>query len=221
MGPYSHVTLAVKLEPHLHPENIMEYYWGSIIPDIRYLAQIPREQTHFGQERLMQLIVRYPHLKSFLLGYRVHCILDQVDVFQIVSKAFPFNVLKHMFRMNFSQQQITMLVEIFYLQTAIIFKKMAGNHNEVLNDLGITPEQTRMYYRAMQEYFDSHSFEVAISAFQRIKMIENADFEKYQNAYRLMKNRKVMNSILMFSIKNARLDYYVMNLYSLKSLYKR
>jgi hypothetical protein len=129
MGPYSHYTLATRLEPSLQPENRKTYYWGAVAPDIRYLANMRREQTHLGLERINELKSYYPHLRSFLSGYQVHILTDQIDVSQAVG-----------------------------------------------------------------------------AAFQKIGWIQNLRIEKYMNAYRAMQKHKVMNSLLMLSIKNAGLD---------------
>lgn len=101
---------------------------------------------------------------------------------------------------------MTMLVEMYYLQSAATSRTLAGGHNEVLNDLGITPEQTRAFYQGMQTYFDAHSLDAALSAYQQMGMIENSRLEKYMNVYRSMKKRKLTNALFMLSVKNSRLE---------------
>ena len=77
MGPYSHYFLAAKLAPILKPGDPAAYHWGAIVPDIRYLAKIRRADTHLEQDRIREMAARYPHLSSFLLGYQVHCLIDE------------------------------------------------------------------------------------------------------------------------------------------------
>lgn len=213
MGPYSHYVLAAKLEPSIQPENRQEYFWGTVAPDIRYLANMRRAQTHLGQDRLKELEAGYPHLRPFLLGYQVHVLIDQFaqeDIAQMVTAAFPLNLLKKMLRRTIAPEQMIMLVEMYYLQSASVGEALAGQHNAVLSDLGITPEQTRRYQQALQEYFGNRSFDAALTAFQKIGMIQNTRIEKYRHAYRAMQKRAVMNTLFMLSIKNARLDARVM-----------
>lgn len=211
MGPYSHFTQAVNLEQYLQPERPQEYYWGSIVPDIRYLTKMRRDQTHLEQERLQRFADIYPHLGSFLLGYRVHCLIDQIDFPRLVMAAFPLNILRPALSKYFSQQQMAMLVEMYYLQSAAAAGELAGGYNEVLNDLGITPEQTGVFSEAMRTYIAAHSFEAAVSAFQKIGMIENARLEKYMKIYQSMKKQKLLTAIFMIGVKNARLDQHVIN----------
>jgi hypothetical protein len=211
MGPYSHYFLAQKLEAHLQPAQPDEYYWGAIIPDIRYLAQMHRSHTHLSQERLSELGACYPHLKSFLLGYQVHCLIDQIELSPLINASFPMNLMKRMLHRNFSPQQITMLIEFYYLQTPIPPAKMSGSSNEILLSLGITPQQTSLYFQGMQEYFQAHSLDAAISTYQKMFMIENHRLEKYMKAYQSMKRRKLVNGLFMLSVRNAGVDQHVID----------
>ncbi len=156
----------------------------------------------------MALAGCYPHLGSFLLGYQVHCLIDQIDVSEVVSTVFPLNVLKRVRRKNFSHSQMTMLVEMYFLQRAVASGELSGSHNEVIRDLGITAEQTGVYFQAMQAYFQSHSFDAAVSTFQKIGMIEKTRLEKYLHAYEAIKRNTLMTSIFLLSVKNARLEAY-------------
>ncbi len=210
MGPYSHYVLAAKLEPDLQPEHRKAYSWGAVIPDIRYLAQMRRDHTHLGLDRLKELVSCYPNLRSFLSGYQVHILIDQIDVSQTVGSAFPLNLLKMALRKSISSHQMTMLVEMYYLRSGMVREPLSGDYNEVLADLGITAEQTRVFHQALQEYFEARSFEAALSAFQKIGIIENSRLEKYLSSYRMMQKRKVLSNLVMLSIKNARLDSRVM-----------
>ncbi len=208
MGPYSHFVIATKLAKYLLPEDLGAYYWGSIIPDIRYLAKMRRADTHVERERLQEWVRCYPHLQSFLLGYQVHCLVDEIDVTRRVSAAFPLNILSRMLHKGFAQPQVTMLVEMYYLKQAVPGVNLSGSHNEVLRGLGITPEQTGVVFQSMREYIHAHSFDAALSTFQKIGIIENTRLEKYLNAYQSMQRSRLMNAILLASVKNVGLGAY-------------
>jgi hypothetical protein len=211
MGPFSHYYLAAKLQPVLQPEEPAQYLWGAVVPDIRYLAQLRREHTHVGRERLAEGYERYPHLKSFLLGYQVHCEIDQIDVAALIRSAFPFNVLRHVLRRDLSAQQLTMLVEMDFLQKPFpALVRLAGTHNDVLRELGIVSEQTQAFYQTMQTYIDSHSIDGAVSAMDQLGMIENARLEKYRIAHQTLKNKKFIQALLLLSVRNAKVDQVVL-----------
>lgn len=209
MGPYSHYILAQALCGALKPDDPADYFWGAIIPDIRYLAEMRRERTHLSQTAIQEYAARYPHLKSFLLGYTVHCLIDQYDFPKAVSAAFPLNLLQRARRKTFSPQQMTMFVEMYFLQALPVESKICGCHNEMLGDLGITPEQTNLFFQAMQEYIQSHSFEGALAAFQKIHMIENGRIEKYPRVYQSMQSNSIQQTLLILSVRNARLEQRV------------
>lgn len=175
-------------------------------PDIRYLARLRREQTHLGLDRLKELMGGYPDLRAFLSGYQVHLLIDEVDIAQLVSAAFPLNLLPMLLRKQISRSQMTMLVEINYLQSGAEGKKLAGEHNAVLEGLGITVEQTRQFQQALQAYFDARTFEAALNAFQKIGMVDNSRLEKYLSAYQTMQGRPALRRLFMLGVRNARLD---------------
>ncbi len=202
MGPYSHYFLASRLEARLCPEQAAEYYWGAVAPDIRYLAHMRRDQTHLAPEVLAELPQRYPHLASFVLGYQVHCRLDQIDVAQWVSRAFPLRWMGK----QLSAQRATMLVEIFFLRQGVAGMALSGRHNELLEDLGVTLEHNTIFATALQSYIDSHSLDGAVSAFQQIGMIENSRVEKYQRAYESLRGKKLLLAILLWGVRNARIE---------------
>ena len=59
-------------------ENIDDYFFGSIAPDIRYAANSPRQQTHkpFGKDMLIDALKASTTSMPFAAGYDVHLITD-------------------------------------------------------------------------------------------------------------------------------------------------
>ena len=80
MIQYTHILIASFLESLIKPENLGDYYWGATAPDVCYLASLRRDQTHLSSKVILDDIIRYPHLKSFLQGYLVHCLTDEVKL---------------------------------------------------------------------------------------------------------------------------------------------
>jgi hypothetical protein len=209
MNPYSHYLLASKVAPFLQPDRLEEYYLGSIIPDIRYLAGMRRDQTHLGRAQIQQYRSAYPHLDSFLRGYQVHCLIDEIELARVASSAFPFNFFKRVLGKGFSQQQIAVLVEMFFMQSTHMDWQIMEDHNEVLTDLGITPAQTETYLDAMKEYLPAPSFETALSCFQKIGWMKSSRSEKYLQAYQSIERNRVLKTFLLLAIKNTNVEKYV------------
>jgi hypothetical protein len=72
----THIYIAQRLESDLNVEDPEKYYLGSSIPDVRYFAGIPREQTHFPRKRIRSVFGGKADI-SFLKGYDVHLGLDE------------------------------------------------------------------------------------------------------------------------------------------------
>lgn len=208
MNPYSHYLIAERLESALRPAQPGAYYLGAIIPDIRYMVGIPRQQTHLSQVRIREFGARYPALDSFLLGYQVHCLLDEIDLARVVGAAFPLGLVSRVSGKKFSQQQLTVLAELHFIQHAGLGWKIQEAHNEVLSDLGILPGQTATYLSAMKEYLPAPSFETAISCFQKIGFIESSRFEKYFQAYQSLERNPLLKAILLWSVRHAKVDEF-------------
>jgi hypothetical protein len=114
-------------------------------------------------------------------------------------------------RKDISAQQLTMLVEMDFLQKPFpALVRLAGTHNGVLRELGIVSEQTQAFYQAMQTYIDSHSIDGAVSAMDQLGMIENARLEKYRIAHQTLKNKKLIQALLLLSVRNAKVDQVVL-----------
>ncbi len=206
MGPYSHFVIATRVITLVRPQDESEYYWGSIIPDIRYLAEMRRAQTHIDEQRIREFTVRYPHLKSFLQGYRLHCLIDEIDLQEVVGKTFPLNIINWMFKGKVAQSQLAMLVELYFLQTAPPGRSISGVHNEVLAELGITPAQVDIFLPAIQAYIHSPCFESIFSTFQHIGMLNTSGAEKYLKAARQLQKNVLLRNLLMAAVKHTDLD---------------
>ncbi len=59
-------------------ENIDDFYFGAIAPDIRYVASSPRSQTHkpFGKDTLIDALKTSSASMPFVAGYDIHLITD-------------------------------------------------------------------------------------------------------------------------------------------------
>lgn len=206
MNLYTHFVLATRLAHLFRPQNQADYAWGSIAPDIRYLAGLPRSQTHLTKEMILANCERYPHLHPFLQGYLVHCTLDEIDLSRVLGAAFPINLLGHLLRKKFSSQEMAVLVELYYLKTAHLVGEISGAANEMLVGMGITSDQTRDFAAAARDYLSSPSFDTAFAAFRRMGLIEDARVERYLNAYQSLYKNPLLLNLLFLAVKNARLE---------------
>ena len=203
MNTFTHYSLAARLAPVFNPPDRAAYAWGAVVPDIRYLAGFQRSQTHLPSERLQAWREQYPQLDSFILGYQVHCLLDEVAVARLVGAAFPIHLISAVTRKKLSPQQFVMLLELYQIETSPPLPPITGDHNEILDELGITPEQSRLCSEVFYEYTCSPSFDTAFTAFQRLGIIQDARIEKYVRAARSIQNRPLIKKLLFVGIRNS------------------
>lgn len=206
MNLYSHFVLATRLGPIFRPEDQAEYTWGAIVPDIRYLAGLPRSQTHLPKEKIQALCSRYPHLYPFLQGYRVHCVLDEIDLARTVGAAFPIRQISQALHRKFSLQQLAVLVELYYLKTARPSGEISGAANEVLAGMGISSQHTRDYAAAARAYLSAPSYETALPAFHHLGFLEDTRTERYVDAFHTLRRNPLLLNLLLLGVRNAGLE---------------
>ncbi|MBI5353548.1 MAG: hypothetical protein HZB50_12980 [Chloroflexi bacterium] len=202
MNLYSHIVIASKLETQVNPANSQEYYWGAAIPDIRYLAAMQRQQTHIPTERILGFVSKYPHLKSFLQGYLVHCLSDEIELEQVFFKHFPFSILKN----KMSRQQIAVILELYYFEHDKVSKMPSCSHNEVLSELGVSESQSAKFSNSISQYVTAPS-ESRFSELPALIGLENdSRIEKYVAAANRFQKRQFLKNALFFGIKAGKIS---------------
>jgi hypothetical protein len=216
MNPYSHLVIASKIEALVHPENAPEYYWGAIAPDIRYLAAMPRKQTHLPSQRIVGLISQYPYLKSFLQGYLVHCLTDEIELEGVFFKHFPFSILKN----KMSRQQLAVILELYYFETERISQRLSDVHNEVLTELGLREAQSARLSQSISQYAMSSSFESRITDLARLLGLENdSRIANYRIAAKRFQKNWLLKNGLLFGIKAGNISERIV--FTVTSLYQQ
>lgn len=203
MNPYSHIVVASKLEFLVDPKDKHEYYWGAIAPDIRYLAAMQREQTHIPPETINGFMSQYPHLQSFLQGYLVHCLCDEIELRRVFFQHFPFSILKS----RMSHQQVAILLELYYFENERVNKKLSGSHNEVLRQLGLSEMQSTKLSQTISQYARSSSFASRITDLAHLLGLENdSRIDKYMSAAKRFQNNQLLKNGLFFGIRRGKIS---------------
>ena len=203
MNPYSHIVMAAKLEALVKPENTQEYYWGAVAPDIRYLAAMPRHQTHIPVEKVLGFISQYPHLKSFLQGYLVHCLCDEIELGQVFFQHFPFS----MFKGKMLRQQVAVMLELYFFENEKVNKSLSGSHNQVLSELGLNETLSTKLSQSISQYATSASFEARISDLARLLNLENDPrIDKYMAAAKRFQKNRLLKNGLFFLIRRGKIS---------------
>ncbi len=206
MIQYSHYILAARAAPLLQPDNLADYFWGTLVPDVRYLAHMRRKMTHLHPEEIQGWAAQYPHLRSFILGYRVHCLLDDILLAEVVGRAFPLNLVQWLSRQRLAYQHFAVLTELYFLQSPPVKQPISGEYNEIIACLGVSREHAAAYACAMQEYIASPTFETAMRAFQKLGLVNDDRIDRYLGAARSINNNLVLQKFLVASVRNSGLE---------------
>ena len=216
MNPYSHIVVASKLESLVDPKDQHEYYWGAIAPDIRYLAAMQREQTHIPPETIIGFMSQYSHLQSFLQGYLVHCLCDEIELKRVFFQHFPFSI----FRRRMSHQQVAILLELYYFENEQVYRKLSESHNEVLSQLGLSETQSTKLSRTIHQYASSSSFESRITDLAGLLGLEHdRRIDKYMSAAKRFQNNRLLKNGLFFGIRRGKISEQIVS--TVESLYRQ
>jgi hypothetical protein len=181
MWLYSHLVVADTVKPYLVPDDLEAYRLGATVPDIRHWVRTERAQTHIPPQEVAAYLPRYPHLRSFILGYLVHCIsedsMSQLGLDRAILGRFPICLLRYLVPARF----VTVLVEWYYCETDPKPYRVAERGNEMLRDLGIDDDAVAEFAR------DVNAFLSNPSPAEMLSLLENAvaDHPRYQEYVRV------------------------------------
>lgn len=202
MNIYSHLVIASFLEQSLLPDNPEDYYLGSVVPDFRYLAGMRRSQTHISVEQISAYLDRYPHLLSFLFGYAVHCAVDEIDPGGEFFRSFPVAA----FRKHLPRQFAPVVIELYYLETARVEKRLSERGNEITRDLGIPDEGVKTASQQINAFLVAPSLEMELATLQANGLAVDARIERYLGIARRIDRRPILKKLLFASLSKKKLS---------------
>jgi hypothetical protein len=206
MNPYSHLVIAAKLAAQLQPENRQAYYWGAIAPDMRYLAAMPRRQTHIPARRILEFGEKYPDLEPFLQGYLVHCLSDEVDLADVFFRHLPFSVLRN----RLSHRHLAVILELYHFERDSVNGPIAGAHNQVLQELGLDASVSASFSQSVSQYVTSSSPQSRVPELLRLFGMENdTRIEKYVAAAESFRRNWLLRNALFLGIRAGRISDHI------------
>lgn len=155
---YAHLVLAQIAAVRIQPAYLDEFAWGAIFPDIYRLAGMPRSQTHLKKKAIEGLLIDYPEQRSFLQGYRIHLLLDEIDLVKSISLAFPVtqarSFLSQYLARDLCEGNSKLLVEDHFLRRKLHQKPLAVSEkqNDILAKLGLSQDLIEKYAARAKAY---------------------------------------------------------------------
>jgi hypothetical protein len=191
MISYSHLVVANYLEPYLCLDNKQDYYLGVIVPDIRYYCEISREETHLTVEVIASFFKQHPHLKSFILGYLVHCLTDEykrlTNILPLYMRPLFYCLPNHI---------LQVLIELYYIENTKVYVQISSISNELLhNNLNIKDNDVIFFTQKINSFIKSPSVESEINIAQDLKILKHPDSEKYIKIANIVNNSTIKRKL--------------------------
>ncbi|MBX3037425.1 MAG: hypothetical protein KF758_11005 [Anaerolineales bacterium] len=207
---YSHVIVANRLEQILMPRDLKDYYLGAIAPDIRYYARLPRETTHLPLEKIQEMEINYPSLKSFILGYKIHIasenIIAALKIDEKIRSQFPISILKN----KLPAQFVSVLIEYYYLETEKIYIECGTDLNPILGVMGITQQVLSEVTFEINDFFKDPTFQSAIRGVNKLGLAGGSNVQKYLRVANRLNDNKLAK-FLLFAFTQKHIKFFDAN----------
>jgi hypothetical protein len=167
--------------------NSSEYYLGAFMPDIRYFTKEPREKYHFPVEKLEPYFEDGIVSLDFLLGYKVHLLIDEVWEYPEIKDNYKNN-FPSLIRSRMSRGLQALAFELFCLIRDVTSVKLSPLENALTHDLAIPRDAIDWSVRSMQRYIDQHDLEAAYDMAKETQLFPEARLEQVGSIVRRMKN---------------------------------
>jgi hypothetical protein len=181
MKPYSHFAVASQLENDIHPKSADQYYWGALAPDIRLIAGFSHQRTHLPAEAIFMFLDKYPHLESFIQGYLVHCLTDDVEIGSLLRQRI--DLLPYL--KSVSTQFIATIIELFYMDNYPVHQPVSADPNEMLNEIGILDQYIKAEFSILKPYLEKPGLE---SIYTYMESGVNPRLQNYTEEIKSIKN---------------------------------
>ena len=155
----SHLYLAKETTKSFYIANQKEYYLGSILPDIRYFANIPRNKTHFAVSELDNKL--HDVNSDFLNGYTVHLLSDkfihEFELYSKIKKCFPLVINKVI-----KPSIVNVFLDLYFLKKLKKKNKieLSDVYNEEYNKLGINKKDFNKFYSSTSKIITTLSINI-------------------------------------------------------------
>ncbi len=201
--PYSHVVLAERIAraANLSIIDKTEYYVGAFYPDIRYYTKQPREKYHFATSILEPYDNAKDVSKDFLLGYKVHLLIDEVWEYPEIKAAYK-QAFPSFIRSRMTRGLQVLALEMYCHEQAIESIKLKPIENKLTRELGVTTSETQRAVTSMQRYLDNPSLRAAYVMSEEAQLLPSERLKTVGKVVSSM-NKPVLGTLAKHSVREA------------------
>ena len=188
--PYAHISLAHGCLDYLDVADRNEFYLGAISPDIRYFTKRPREQYHMSLERLDELVSQSDISESFVLGYRVHLIIDELWYTEEMNNRYR-NLFFFAVRNRLSPKLLESALEYFCLTQRPVSTRLEVRENGLMQRLDVTLDDITKAVDSMQAYIDRRSLQIGLDIAQGTGLYSNERLDQMRALSSMVENSRL------------------------------
>ncbi len=194
---YTHIVIAIRVSKilglDLHSSEA--YMLGAILPDIRYPAGLPREQTHVSIEQFMTIARQCPASERKLLaGYLVHLIADEFALEKLDAIMFP--LIPEAIRRHIKTGILNLMLEIGYKNQAFGAIGLLRDAGCLGGHLGLSEQQVTGMVERVERYLYNPTLEQAIKILGSTNLSSNRNIRFYLQMGRAMYQMKFIRQYI-------------------------
>jgi hypothetical protein len=193
--PYAHLSLAHGCTEILHISNYNEFYIGAIAPDMRYFTKKPREEYHFSLETLYKITRGMTVSSSFITGYMVHLMIDELWYTPENAQRFRNQSLIFL-RNRLSPKLIEAAFEFFCFTKRSVITHLQSVENELTVLLGIKAEHIDKAINTIERYNNERNLQVGIDTAIELGIYSPSRLDQMQSLSKKLKMPFVERIIL-------------------------
>jgi len=197
--PYAHISLAHGCLDYLKVSDRDNFYLGAISPDIRYFTKRPREQYHVSLERLDELVSQSDVSESFVLGYRVHLIIDELWYTEEMNNRYR-NLFFSAIRKRLSPKLLESALEYFCLTQRPVSIRLKVQENGLMQRLDVTLDDMNKAVNSMQTYIDRRSLHIGLDIAQGTGLYSNDRLDQMRELSSMVENSRLRRLLIDFLV---------------------
>lgn len=201
---YTHVVTALKVKSLLSLDinDPGAYLLGSILPDVRYLAGIPREQTHLDMNTFFH-IIRENNIcdRDIITGYLVHLAADNLNELYLRDLLFPN--IPRISKKTILTGLFSIILEIYYQTQPIDVPPVSDNAGKLGRILNIPPEYISELTARADRYLRDPCLDQAVKSIAGSTVESNKNVNFYINIGKFIHDTASIRNYIINKVSNV------------------
>jgi len=214
---YSHLITSSIIKNKIEISDFNAYYFGTVFPDIRYLLKLPRHYTHLPSDEVLDYITEFEKDKNFLIGYYLHCVLDELDLPALISGKIPAKLLQGIL----SHKVKTVLLEYYFRDNYPSDIEILPVANGITEELNISRESLVNYVDLLNQYLKTDSLHQVVNTLENLGISRFGSVEKYLSAAEFVEKHEHIRHLLFSVLEIKTLESEITTFLEHKGVFKK